>query len=168
MDGYHGDCCGTAVLPIGTEATAEEKNAYENAVKLKNVASTTLQTGIEAIQVGKPFTVIGDEIENFLKRNHPGYSICTKFCGHGIGKYFHQAPQVPHWSSKTAYVNPNAKKLVEPGMIFTIEPAIIEGTNASVSIGKDGWTANSTMGFRSAQAEHTLLVHNDHVEVLTG
>ena len=83
------------------------------------------------------------------------------YCGHGIGALFHTAPNVPH------YANNKAKGEMKPGHIFTIEPMINLGKYDDV-LWPDGWTAATRDGSRSAQFEHTMLVTETGVELLTG
>ena len=89
-----------------------------------------------------------------------GYSIVDEFCGHGIGKDFHEAPQVMHHGKAGTGLE------IKEGMIFTIEPMINVGKR-KVSIMKDGWTAVTKDRSLSAQWEHTILVTKDGYEVLT-
>eukprot|EP01016_Furgasonia_blochmanni_P039302 TRINITY_DN4867_c0_g1_i5.p2 TRINITY_DN4867_c0_g1~~TRINITY_DN4867_c0_g1_i5.p2 ORF type:complete len:126 (-),score=7.64 TRINITY_DN4867_c0_g1_i5:60-437(-) len=82
------------------------------------------------------------------------------YCGHGVGRFFHIAPNVPH------YANNKASGVMRPGHIFTIEPMINQGTWRDVTW-KDGWTSTTADGQRSAQFEHTLLITETGCEVLT-
>jgi methionyl aminopeptidase len=87
-------------------------------------------------------------------------SIVTTYCGHGIGSLFHTAPNVPH------YPKNKAKGTMQPGHIFTIEPMINLGQHRDV-LWPDDWTAVTADGSRSAQFEHTMLVTENGVELLT-
>lgn len=87
-------------------------------------------------------------------------SIVTTYCGHGIGSLFHTAPNVPH------YPKNKAKGTMQPGHIFTIEPMINLGQHRDV-LWPDDWTAVTADGSRSAQFEHTMLVTDNGVELLT-
>ena len=89
-----------------------------------------------------------------------GFNVVRSFVGHGIGEVFHGPPQVPH------YFEPAASTIMEPGMVFTIEPMITIGDIRPV-IWDDGWTAVTADGSRSAQFEHTVLVTDTGVDVLT-
>ncbi len=128
------------------------------ASKLVEVTHECLWKGIEMIKPGNHFGDIGTVIEKHAKKF--GYSIVDEFCGHGIGKDFHEAPQVMHHGK--VGTGPEIKE----GMIFTIEPMINVGKR-KVSIMKDGWTAVTKDRSLSAQWEHTILVTKDGYEVLT-
>ncbi len=82
------------------------------------------------------------------------------YCGHGIGETFHTSLQIPH------HYDPKAKRIMEPGMTFTIEPMITEGTWQD-ALWDDGWTAVTADGKRSAQFEHTIVVTPEGAEILT-
>ena len=147
-DGYHGDT--SKMFMVGEVSVM--------ASKLVEVTHECLWKGIEMIKPGNHFGDIGSVIEKHAKSF--GYSIVDEFCGHGIGKDFHEAPQVMH-HGKTA-TGPEIKE----GMIFTIEPMINVGKR-KVSIMKDRWTAVTKDRSLSAQWEHTILVTKDGYEVLT-
>ena len=87
-------------------------------------------------------------------------SVVTTYCGHGIGRLFHTSPNVPH------YAKNKAKGTMQPGHIFTIEPMINAGASEDV-LWPDNWTAVTRDGSRSAQFEHTMLVTETGVELLT-
>ena len=89
-----------------------------------------------------------------------GFSVIRTFCGHGVGRLFHGNPSIPH------YKNNRAVGVMKPGHVFTIEPMINEGTYHD-KIWPDGWTCVTEDGKRSAQFEHTMLITEDGVEVLT-
>ncbi|WP_339940712.1 M24 family metallopeptidase, partial [Undibacterium luofuense] len=89
-----------------------------------------------------------------------GYSVVREFCGHGIGKIFHEAPQVMH------YGKPGTMEKLEAGMIFTIEPMINAGKR-DIKTMPDGWTVKTKDRSLSAQWEHTIVVTEDGFEVLT-
>jgi len=82
------------------------------------------------------------------------------YCGHGIGKGLHEEPQVVHYRN-------NDRTILKPGMCFTIEPMINAGRYQTVLNEQDGWTVTTVDGKKSAQWEHTLLITNTGVEVLT-
>ncbi|MFC4892189.1 type I methionyl aminopeptidase [Pseudofrancisella aestuarii] len=147
-DGYHGDT--SKMFIIGETSIMAEK--------LVKVTHECLWKGIEIVKPGAHFGDIGAVIEKHAKQF--GYSIVEAFCGHGIGKDFHEAPHVMH--SGEAGTGAEIKE----GMIFTIEPMINIGKKA-VSILKDGWTAVTKDRSLSAQWEHTILVTKDGYEVLT-
>jgi methionyl aminopeptidase len=89
-----------------------------------------------------------------------GYGVVRTFVGHGIGEQFHLPPNVPH------YFTESASTIMKPGMTFTVEPMITMGSWRE-RMWDNGWTAVTTDGRRTAQFEHTLVVTDDGVEVLT-
>src|SRR5690606_34433339 len=107
------------------------------------------------------FGDIGAGIEAFIKRTGKGYGIVREYTGHGIGRAFHEPPQVVHVGKR------NTGPEFRPGMIFTIEPMINIGTFKTVLSKMDGWTVRTADGSLSAQWEHTVLVTADGVEKLT-
>lgn len=148
LHGWHGDTSRTiAVGDVGPEA------AHVTAV-----AARALQVGIAQVRPGATLHEIGAAIEDYARTE--GCSIVRDFGGHGIGRSMHMAPHVPHHRSSTP-----GPRLV-PGMCFTIEPMVCLGA-PQVRILPDGWTVVTVDGSLSAQAEHTLLVTDDGVEVLT-
>ncbi len=108
---------------------------------------------------GRPVNEIGRAIEDHARRNH--YGVVRAFIGHGIGEQFHADLQIHH------YYEPKARTIMRPGMTFTIEPMISIGTWRHV-MWDDDWTAVTADGKRTAQFEHTILVTDDGVDVLTG
>ena len=148
VDGMHGDC--SATFLVG-EVDAEGR-------RLVQVARDCLAKGIAAVKPGRPVSDIGKAIEAHAARH--GYGVVRAYCGHGIGESFHSHLQIPH------HYDPSVKRVMEPGMTFTIEPMITEGTWQDL-LWNDGWTAVTADGKRSAQFEHTLAVTEDGVEVLT-
>lgn len=101
---------------------------------------------------------IGAAIQEYAESQ--GYSVVRDFVGHGVGRQFHTAPQIPHYGERG-----KGEKL-RPGMVFTIEPMINEGT-WEVKVLADGWTAVTADGKLSAQFEHTVAVTETGVEILT-
>ncbi len=111
----------------------------------------------------KPGATVGDlgtAIQKFIKSSNTRYSIVKEYCGHGIGASFHEDPQVVHYKN-------NDRTLLKPGMCFTIEPMINAGKYGTVLDEDDDWTVYTIDGKKSAQWEHTLLVTDTGVEVLT-
>ncbi|MBR9726787.1 type I methionyl aminopeptidase [Shewanella intestini] len=158
LDGYHGDT--SQMFYIGEVSAAD-----------KHLATITQESLYEAIRMVKPGVKvcdIGETIEKFIKlknKNRPNkYSIVTDFCGHGIGSGFHEEPQVMHYKEK--FGTPD-KRVLRPGMCFTIEPMINAGKKHCYVSTEDNWTAYTKDGKNSAQWEHTLLVTETGVEVLT-
>jgi methionyl aminopeptidase len=117
-----------------------------------------LQAGIAAVAPGRPLAEIGRAIER--RANRLGYSVVRQFVGHGIGPRMHTGLQVLH------HADPDQHVVMRPGMVFTIEPMVNAGTWRAV-LWDDGWTAVSADLARSAQFEHTVLVTDSGVEVLT-
>ena len=148
LDGVHGDT--NATYAVGTITPA--------ARRLVDVTRECLDLGIEAVRPGRPFFDIGRAIEAHATAN--GYDVVRAFVGHGIGEQFHTDLQIPH------YYEPRMQRLMEPGMTFTIEPMISMGTGMH-RIWPDDWTAVTADGTPCAQFEHTLVVTDDGVEILT-
>ena len=115
--------------------------------------------GIEAVRPGARVYDIGRAIQEHAERY--GFGVVRAFVGHGIGTEFHTAPSIPH------YYDRYADTVLEPGMLFTIEPMITEGSWELGRIWPDGWTAPTRDGSRCAQFEHTVMVTGTGVEVLT-
>jgi len=129
--------------------------------KYKLLVQTTFECLDEAIKLVKPgclYRDIGNTIQRVATKN--GFSVVKSYCGHGIGVLFHTAPNIPH------YAKNKAVGVMKPGHIFTIEPMINEGKWGD-DTWPDNWTSVTVDGKRSAQFEHTLLVTETGVEVLT-
>jgi len=114
--------------------------------------------GIRAVRSGATLGDVGHAIERHATRR--GYSIVRDFCGHGIGREMHEAPQVLHFG------RPGAGLTLREGMVFTIEPMLNQGRRA-IRTEDDGWTVVTADGKLSAQFEHTVAVTGDGVRVLT-
>lgn len=150
-DGYHGDT--SKMFLVG-----DAKDIPIKARRLVEVTKECLWRGISLVKPGCKLGDIGHQIEQHAKRHH--YSSVKVFCGHGIGKEFHEAPEVLH------YGKANTGLSLQAGMVFTIEPMLNLG-KAEVKILDDGWTAITKDRSLSAQWEHTLAVTDSGVEVLT-
>ena len=148
LDGYHGDTSRTFFVGTVSDKTR----------RLVEVTEECLRLGIREVRPGARIGDIGAAIQEYAESQ--GFSVVRDFVGHGIGKVFHTAPQVPHYGKRGKGAR------IEPGMCFTIEPMINEGT-WEVEVLEDGWTAVTADGKLSAQFEHTLCVTDDGVEVLT-
>lgn len=134
-------------------------NVSDKAKKLVEVTKECLEAGIKAV---KPWGHIGDigaAIQEHAEKN--GYSVVRDFGGHGIGLQFHEDPFVFHYGAK------NEGMILVPGMIFTIEPMINEGTYELYIDAENEWTAYTDDGLLSAQWEHMILVTEDGVEILS-
>ncbi|NEO27525.1 MAG: type I methionyl aminopeptidase, partial [Kamptonema sp. SIO4C4] len=145
LDGYHGDTSRTFF--VGTPSPT--------AKKLVEVTEECLHRGIAAVQPGGRIGDIGAAIQEYAEGH--GFSVVRDFVGHGINRVFHTAPQVPHYGTK------GKGKRLRPGMVFTIEPMINEGT-WEAEVQEDGWTALTKDRKLSAQFEHTLAVTPEGVE----
>jgi methionyl aminopeptidase len=148
LDGVHGDT--SATFLVGDVAPPVRR--------LVTVTAECLDAGIAAVRPGEPLSAIGAAIE--AHAHHNGLGVVRTFVGHGIGEQFHTEPSVPH------YFEPRANTVLEPGMVFTIEPMITIGSPRE-QIWDDGWTAVTTDGSPTAQFEHTVLVTDAGVEILT-
>lgn len=156
---------------INIDITLEKNGYISDASKMyclsaaspaaKHLVKTTYQAmcqGINAVRPGATLGDIGHAIEQHAQS--AGYSVVREYCGHGIGEQMHEAPQVLN------YGKPNSGLVLKPGMIFTIEPMINQGSHHT-KIKKDGWTVVTRDKKLSAQWEHTILVTETGYEVLT-
>ncbi len=147
-DEYHGD-------------TSKMFYVGEPTIKGRRVSEVSRECMVEAIKLVKPGTTLGDIgaiIQNYAEPR--GFSVVREYCGHGIGKGFHEDPQVMHYGREGTGIS------LQEGMIFTIEPMINVGKR-QVRVLKDNWTVVSKDHSLSAQWEHTILVTPDGYEVLT-
>ncbi len=145
---YHGDT--SRMFCVG-EASIQAKRLCE-------ITYQAMWHGIRKVKSGAQLGDIGYAIQSFVEPL--GYSVVREFCGHGIGKVFHESPQVLH------YGKPGTGLKLETGMIFTIEPMINAGKAGIKQLG-DGWTIVTKDHSLSAQWEHTVLVTDSGFEVLT-
>jgi len=146
--GVHGDTNATFLVgEVDEESRLLVERTYEATMR-----------GINAVAPGRQLNVIGRVIESYARRF--GYGVVRDFTGHGIGTAFHSGLVVPH------YDDPSATTMLEPGMTFTIEPMINLGTH-EWTMWSDGWTIVTADLKRSAQFEHTVLVTDTGVEILT-
>ena len=148
LDGVHGDC--SAMFFVGEVDEASRR--------LVRVTRECRDLGIGAVRPGRPISDIGRAIEDHATAH--GYGVVRTFVGHGIGEAFHTTPTVLH------YYSPEARTVMEPGMVFTVEPMITVGSWRE-RMWDNGWTAVTTDGGRSAQWEHTIVVTDEGAEVLT-
>ena len=148
VGGYHGDT--SRMFYVG-----------DISIKSKNLVTTTYEAMMKAISAIKPGIKLGDigaTIQEFVELK--GFSVVRDFCGHGIGKIFHQPPNVLHYGKKNTGIE------LKAGMIFTVEPMINEGVY-NTKLLKDGWTAVTKDKSLSAQFEHTVGVTEDGFEIFT-
>lgn len=131
------------------------------ALDLVRITREALYAGIREVAPGKNFGDIGAAIQAYIKSTGKGYGIVREYTGHGLGRKFHEPPQIIHVGTRGS--GPKMK----PGMTFTIEPMINAGTAKTVLSKVDGWTVRTADGGLSAQWEHTVCVTEDGVEIMT-
>lgn len=148
LDGYYGD----------TSKTFLVGNASQKARSLVATTCECLMLGIAEVKPGARVGDIGAAIQAHAESR--GFSVVRDFVGHGIGRIFHTEPSIPHYGLRGKGLR------LRPGMVFTIEPMINEGTWEAVVL-SDGWTAVTKDGKLSAQFEHTVAVTETGVEILT-
>ncbi len=147
-DGWHGDT--SRMFVVG-----------ECSIKAKQLIKTTydaMMSGIKTIKANTKIGNIGYAIQNIVEAK--GFSVVRDFCGHGIGKKFHESPNVLHYGEKNSGIE------LKEGMIFTVEPMINLGKFETKTL-KDGWTAVTKDKSLSAQFEHTVGVTKDGYEIFT-
>lgn len=150
VDGWHGDQSETFLVgQVSDEARGVTQCAFD-----------CLQLAIAAIKPWGRISDIGDAIVQEARRY--GYGVVEDYIGHGLGRDFHQKPNIPHVPTRQARA-----ERIEPGVCFTIEPMINGGTHETVLDKRDGWTVRTKDGRLSAQFEHTLLMTETGPEVLT-
>ncbi len=147
-DGYHGDS--SRMFTVGKITQAAQR--------LVDVTHEAMWTGIRQVRAGARLGDIGHAIQTFVEGNH--FSVVREYCGHGIGRVFHEDPQVLHYGEAGT-----GMELVA-GMTFTIEPMVNAGRR-HVKLLPDGWTVITKDHSLSAQWEHTVLVTDNGCEVLT-
>ena len=147
-DGFHGDSSRMHVVG----------KVQPHAQRLIDVTYEAMWRGIRVVRPGARLGDIGHAIQRFVESNH--YSVVREYCGHGIGRGFHEDPQVLH------YGQPGTGLELKPGMTFTVEPMVNAGRR-EVRLLPDGWTVITRDHSLSAQWEHTVLVTDTGVDVLT-
>ena len=147
-DGFHGDT--SRMFCVGKPSIQAER--------IINVAYESMWLGIEQVAAGKRLGDIGHAIQQHVESNR--FSVVREYCGHGIGRVFHEDPQVLH------YGQPGTGFELREGMTFTVEPMVNAGKR-HVKLLPDGWTVVTKDHQLSAQWEHTVLVTGDGFEVLT-
>jgi methionyl aminopeptidase len=147
-DGFHGDT--SKMFFVGTPSIL--------ASRVSRISHECMKLGIEMVRPGARLGDIGFAIQQHAESNN--CSVVREYCGHGIGKKFHEEPQVLH------YGKPGTGVILEAGMTFTIEPMINAGKR-QVKLLPDGWTVITKDRSLSAQWEHTILVTDTGFEVLT-
>jgi len=147
-DGYHGDS--SRMFYVGEPSI--------QARRLVEVTHECMWLGIRQIRPGARLGDLGSAIQAYAEKH--GFSVVREFCGHGIGRKFHEEPQVLH------YGRPGTGLVLEPGMTFTVEPMINAGKPGIRELA-DGWTIVTKDHSLSAQWEHTVAVTQTGYEVLT-
>jgi len=147
-DGFHGDT--SKMFFVGAPSILAQR--------LVEITQKAMWKGIELVRPGARLGDIGHAIQRFVEAN--GYSVVQEYCGHGIGRGFHEDPQVLH------YGTPDTGVALQAGMTFTIEPMVNAGKR-NVKLLPDGWTVVTKDRKLSAQWEHTILVTSTGYDVLT-
>ncbi|MFL2698110.1 MAG: type I methionyl aminopeptidase [Gammaproteobacteria bacterium] len=147
-DGWHGDT--SKMFLVGKCEPHNER--------LVSITQECLYKAIEIVKPGAFLGDIGNAIQVHAEKNY--YSVVEDYCGHGIGKVYHEEPQVLHYGTRGRGLE------LKEGMCFTIEPMINLGTKFTKTL-NDGWTVETKDGKNSAQWEHTLAVTSEGCEVLT-
>lgn len=148
-DGWHGDT--SIMVGVG--------DVPSHAQRLVRITQECLYKALALVKPGATLGDIGHVIQEHAEGNY--YSVVREYCGHGIGRIFHEEPQVLH------YGKAGTGLVLEPGMTFTIEPMINAGKRHTKLNAKDGWTVTTRDGRLSAQWEHTIAVTDTGCEVLT-
>ena len=148
LDGWHGDS--SRMYVAGTPST--------KAAKLMDVTYAAMMRGVAAVRPGATLGDLGHAIQSYVEANR--FSVVRDFCGHGIGRRFHEAPNILHFG------RPGEGPVLRPGMFFTIEPMVNAG-RPEVKVLDDGWTAVTRDRSLSAQFEHMVGVTQSGCEVFT-
>jgi methionyl aminopeptidase len=148
VDGWHGDT--SKMFLIG--------KSQPHVKRLVDITRECMFKGIEVCKPGAFTGDIGYAIQTHAEKNH--YSVVKNYCGHGIGKIYHEDPQITHFGNKGEGIK------LEEGMVFTIEPMINLGSHKTKLL-KDGWTVVTEDGKLSAQWEHTIAITEQGYEILT-
>ncbi|HEY8079171.1 MAG TPA: type I methionyl aminopeptidase [Labilithrix sp.] len=151
FNGFHGDT--SATFYIGTPSP--------DARRVTETARRALEIGISIVKEGVRLNEIGRAIQEYVEAQ--GCSVVRDFVGHGIGRRFHEEPQVKHYFSNSM----EDRIRLKPGMVFTIEPMVNLGGWEVAIDPQDRWTVTTVDGSLSAQFEHTLVVTKSGCEVLT-
>lgn len=147
-DGFHADLNETFIVG----------NVDQDSKRLVRTTLECIESAIAICKPGVAYRTIGDTIQKYAEKN--GLSVVRSYCGHGVGKLFHDNPTIPHYGKN------KAKGYMMPGHVFTIEPMLNLGTYEDITW-PDNWTAVTKDGTRSAQFEHTILITDTGAEILT-
>lgn len=148
-NGVHGDNCGTFIAGEGSERSRQ----------LVEVAREATMRGVKAAMPGREVNVIGRVIEKYAARF--GFESVRDYTGHGVGPAFHTGLVIPHYDAA-----PYHDDVIEPGMVFTVEPMLVDGSERNLEW-DDRWTVATIDGSWVAQFEHTILITPSGPEVLT-
>ena len=148
VDGWHGDT--SRMFPVG--------DINRKAERLIEVTYKSMMLGIEAVKPGATLGDIGAAIQTYAESQRCG--VVRDFCGHGLGKVFHDAPNILHYGKR------GEGQTLKEGMFFTIEPMINLGRYETKTLG-DGWTAVTRDGTMSAQFEHSIGITEEGAEIFT-
>ncbi|MBM3618647.1 MAG: type I methionyl aminopeptidase, partial [Alphaproteobacteria bacterium] len=150
LDGWHGDS--SRMYFVGKPSV--------RATRLVQVTYDALMLGIEQVKPGAKTGDIGHAIQTFVEKH--SYSVVRDYCGHGLGKVFHAAPNILHYGRRGTGVT------LEEGMFFTIEPMVNVGKPGTLLSRHDDWTVTTRDKSLSAQFEHSIGVTKDGFEIFTG
>lgn len=150
LDGWHGDT--SRMYFVGKPSVRAER--------LVQITYEALMLGIEQVRPGATTGDIGHAIQTYVEKHH--YSVVRDYCGHGLGRVFHAAPNIMH------YGRPGTGVTLREGMFFTIEPMVNVGKAGTILSRHDGWTVTTRDKSLSAQFEHSLGVTKDGFEIFTG
>jgi methionyl aminopeptidase len=150
VDGWHGDQSESFLVgECSVEACAITQAAFD-----------CMYRAIRALTPGCFVSVIGDNV--VMEAHRRNYSVVREYVGHGLGKRFHQYPNIPHVPDRKA-----RQERLYPGLAFTVEPMINAGTRFTKLDSRDNWTVTTRDGRLSAQFEHTVLMTENGPEILT-
>ncbi len=151
VDGWHGDT--SRMYTVGSKIPVKSQ-------RLVQVTYDATMKGIEQVKPGASIWDIGNAIQTYAEKQ--GFSVVRDYCGHGIGRIFHTAPNVVHYREEQ-----NKRIILEEGMFFTVEPMINAGKADTILSQADGWTVTTRDKSLSAQWEHSVGVTKDGVEIFT-
>ena len=149
LDGWHGDT--SRMYLVGKPGV--------KAKRLCQITYDAMMLGIEQVKPGAFLGDIGNAIQTYVEKN--GFSVVRDYCGHGIGRVFHDEPSVLHYGKKGSGIQ------LQEGMFFTIEPMVNAGGYGTILSKHDGWTVTTRDKSLSAQFEHTIGVTKDGFEIFT-
>jgi methionyl aminopeptidase len=155
LNGFHGDTCAT--FAVGGESALDD-----NALRLMKITKRALMECIDLCKPGVPFQAIGKHVHHICEEEK--LTSDRNFAGHGIGHIFHMRPLIHHVINVDSF---DEKGEMEPGMVFTIEPILMESESNEVDKWPDLWTVSTSDGTWAAQFEHTILITENGSEILT-